>query len=274
MSKGRLVRILGTFGLLLSLALAGATVWAFSAYRQSIGQVSRSLSETVVAASDAIVALAQTTKERSNLAEDSIGTLRSVRATLQKAKEGAEHQVKQLPHHESALRKMAANVKSFADMARKTGDALLREVPIIHRPLFERPGQAFLSLAETGEGVTASLTEMADSVKADAVPLARSAAESMSSALTVVEHAEKGVVVVKDDHLPRAIATMEQAAAALKQAGAQLDQASYFPVALLLIGLSMAACCALVSAALVILGGTIDRSPGSGSPLVTQGELR
>lgn len=244
--------------------LAAAAIWGHVSLRHSFDTLPGSLAQTIDAATDAVAAMARTTRARTDLADDGAKTLHATRIVLRNLKTMAERQAAQLPQHEASLRGLATNTKEFADRADKAAELLSFEIPVLRSQPLRDQAAAVQSWADTGKRLAVSLTSMADSTRSDAVPFAKSVIELSIAGQSLIDDAEKGVAAVRAEHVPQAIATMEQAASTLRDVSAHASMLRHAPTALLLIVLSCAASVIFAGAALLIAAASIP--PGQRVP--------
>lgn len=252
-----IVKLLGWTALALSALLMVGTVWVYGMIQQSLAALPASLSQTTAAAAEALAALAATTVTRADIAADTIQTLSAAQSTLAKVKAAAERQVSQLPHHEATIRAIAANTMELSRAANRVADVLSQEVPLLKSRPLEPQARVLRPYADTLAKATISLNDAADSVKSDALPFAKSIIDLSVAGAALAEHARRAAEAVKSQHLPQLASTLEQAASTLKQASAQASVVAYLPLWVLILGICISTCLALVGVGLLTVAATL-----------------
>jgi methyl-accepting chemotaxis protein len=267
-NRPRQIRVLASIAVLFSMLLAVITIWAFAAYRSSIGEVTRSLAATTLSASKAIAEVANTVKARQELLDETTRTLEATRKLVQEMKVTAERFDKVLP-------KLAANLKDASDGMHEAAAAmenvakgLAMELPtgiersgltftiVRNRPL-EGLGKPIRTWAERSKRLGETLQDLST---IDVRSLGTAFIDTGERALKLIDESAKATAELKTERLPQAVAELDRASQNLQRASEQINTADQVGIALLALGLLLAGWCAINSISLFLVAGALGSS--------------
>ena len=219
MTKLTAIRGCGYVGITCSVLLGLATVWAYASFHSALGTLAQSLRETTQSAAIVLDQIATTTKERVDVAENTVQTLRSSRKLVQDLKLASEKQGAMLPQYATSMKNAAASTYDLAGSVTVVANSLSIQVPvrvareglipvIVWGTPFDAPANALKLFAERSASLGASLDALAASLNGEARAISISFAESSNQTLRLIDSMEKLAASVKEEHLPQALSTI------------------------------------------------------------------
>ena len=264
-TSNKIFAILAWMQLITSFLLASAIIWGYVSYHASLGQFIQSVAASIGAVSNVVVRTAETIETRRDLLDQTGQMLVVTRNLVNELRVAANHQAAVAPQYADGLRSAADVAGKLGSSLEAMGNGLLRlslptgiqmqgmkPVPVMSRPL-EKQAQDLINNAQNIKTISASLSGISDTIGRDGKNVSSALAATSEQALKVISEVEKTLAQLKTQDLPKAIADLRATSVNLSQLSAQVDIAGNVGLALLVVGLLLAAWCFLHSLGALML---------------------
>lgn len=256
--KQNIFRFIAWTQLAISVALAGAIIWAYMDYRPRVGELLTASSETLVATANVIVQTADTVQANEALITDTQQLLVAGRKLVEELNTSARNQAAAAPAYAEGLLSASALLTRAGAAFSSLGDGLMFSVPsgiemegyrpliTMNRPL-QAQAQSMKQLSQELSTTGNSIAVLAPALTKDAQNLAAAIIASSNQMLKLIDTTEKSLADLHKRTLPDTIANLRSAADNLSVINSRIHHASMIAEALLIIGLLLAAWCLLHS---------------------------
>lgn len=269
MTKPTAIGVCGYIGITCSILLGLAAVWAYLNFHAALGTLAQSLRETTQSAAIVLDRIANTTKVRVDVADNTVEVLRSSRKVVQDVKAASEKQGAMLPQYAANAKDVASSAYEAAGSMRVVANSLSIQVPVrvereglipvlVWGSPFDPITQALRLQAQRIASLGVSLDAMAGSLNGEARAFSASFVDNSNQSLRLIDSLEKLAVAARDEHMPQAITAMRRAKATLAEVGDQAKYVNRMGYALLTIGLLLAAVGGALSYATVSIATVLE----------------
>ena len=256
--KQNIFRFFAWSQLAISVALAGAIIWAYQDYRPRVGELLTASSETLVATANVIVQTADAVQANEALITDTQQLLVASRKLVEELSASAKNQAAAAPAYAEGMLAASALLTKAGSAFSSLGDGLMFSVPsgiemdglrpsiTMNRPL-QTQAQSMKQLSQELSTTGKSIAALSPALTNDAQNLAAAIIASSNQMLRLIDNTEKSLADLHKRTLPDTITNLRSAADNLSVINSRIHQASRIAEALLIIGLLLAAWCFLHS---------------------------
>lgn len=269
-NRGGFFAFLAWLQLFASLFFSATIVWGYLTYQSSLGQFFHSIADSVSAVSNVVARTAETVETRRELINQSAQMLVETRKLINEFRNAAENQAKLAPQHVAGLLSAATVTEKLSGLVQKMSDGMMfsapsdirwegiRPVVIMTRPM-EAQAKEANAIAQDIKSISASMTGIAATISHDGQNLSAAVIATSGQALQVISEAEKTLVRINTEDLPKALDELKSTSHNLKLVSAQVDTVSDVGVVLLAAGLLLAVWCFLNSLGSLTLARSLLR---------------
>ena len=277
------VRIIGWLQMFLSVLLIVAAISVYFSYRSSLGDMTKSLANSVLSVSDVIAKVATTIEVRQELLGDTTEVLVSSRKLIADLKSSAETQATLLPRYVDSLRPIPTTMAEIGNNVVKISSNMQFSVPIGIRwegrkpvidwtvPL-ERPAQLLRKNGEALLSLSGNVGTAIESVNTEAKKINAGFIDMSQKTMTLIDHSVKTTEKLKSQDLPQAISALKTAADSLRQASAEAKGIEQLALSLLIAALVLGSLFAFNSVGVLLMAQSLSKASSDGLA-VTQMKL-
>ena len=258
--------------LAISLILASAIIWGYLSYHSSVGQFVSTIAASIGAVSTGVLRTAESVEASKDLLDETGQMLASTKTLIVAFKTTAENHAKNAPNYASNLQTASKISSSLGNTIEALGGKLtglsvpsgiqmqgVKPVIIMSSP-FVKNGQELTSKAGELKAVGETLALWSQTMASDQQSLSSAIVAESTQALKVIDAAEKTLLQLKSQGLPKAINDLKLASANLSKVSAQVEMASNSAIALLVIGLLLSLWCFIHSLGALLLSKSFTQS--------------
>jgi len=250
--RSKLFATLAWFQLVFSLLFAAAIVWGYIAFHalggQFVGSVARSLDAVTVV----VIRTAETVETRQNLLVEMRKMLPATRTLIKGLRDQAESQAKSAPGYAEGLKVTARVLNGLHGPLQNIGEALItisipsdiqmvgaKPVVTMKKP-FEAFGKQFKDSADQTKTAGVALDGLSSSLAKDSRQLSDAFIATSNQAIQVIDEAEKTLVRLNTEDMPKAIADLKTTSTELRNMSTQINALPNVGLAILVAGLLLA----------------------------------
>lgn len=251
-------RTVARLQLALSMLLAASVVWAYTTYRPVMGQFLDATAASIVSTTKVIALVAETVQAQDILLDDTQKLIKSMRQGLTDFPAAALINANLPQRISEQMQRTAGILGRTGTSISALGDNLMFSVPtrveldgirpsfVMNRPL-ENQATTIKQLAIDMKTYAAALQAEAATIAKDGQSLVNNIVDSRNQSIKLLDDSEKVLKDVRTQALPNAVAELRSASEQLVSVSSGISMAGNLPLALLVVGLLLAAWCFLNS---------------------------